>query len=345
MTDLSTQEGPQAAPRAAHAVSAATVRHWEPDELPEWFKKKRDSGRSLIVNRWVPRIMVGIPICVLLFIVAYPTVQMAYYSVHDINMVSLFKGDYSLVGFANFERVLSSDRFHGSVLHLIQYLFFGAVLQVIVGTALALILHHVVRNNIARVLVLVALVMPMMLPPSIAGILWRFLFNPSNGAINQALLETGIISRHIEWFEIGTSLWTITIADIWQWTSLPFLIVFSGRLGLPPSIYEAARVDGASPFLTLRRITLPMLKEVIAIAFIIRFMDAYKFVDKVYVMTSGGPAQSSELPAYIAYQRGVREFEIGEAAAYAWIIFICAMLLIMLFLRYLKRVLRAQAIA
>ena len=64
----------------------------------------------------------------------------------------------------------------------------------------------------------------------------------------------------------------ITIADIWEWTSLPFLIVFSGRLGLPPSIYEAARVDGASPFLTLRRITLPMLKEVIAIAFIIRFM-------------------------------------------------------------------------
>ena len=91
--------------------------------------------------------MVGVPIAVLLFIVAYPTVQMAYYAFHDINMVSLFKGDYGLIGFTNFERVLTSDRFHGSVLHLIQYLFFGAVLQVVIGTALALILHHCVRNN------------------------------------------------------------------------------------------------------------------------------------------------------------------------------------------------------
>ena len=166
--------------------------------------------------------MVGLPIAVLLFIVAYPTVQMAYYAFHDINMVSLFKGDYELVGFTNFERVLTSDRFHGSVINLIQYLFFGAVLQVIIGTALALILHHCVRNNAARLVILVILVMPMMLPPSIVGVLWRFLFNPSNGAINQALLDIGLIKAHIEWFQIGISLWTITIADIWEWTSLPF---------------------------------------------------------------------------------------------------------------------------
>ena len=104
----------------AYTVSAATIRHWQDDELPEWFKKKRGSARSLIVNRWVPRVMVGLPIAVLLFIVAYPTVQMAYYAFHDINMVSLFKGDYELVGFTNFERVLTSDRFHGSVINLIR---------------------------------------------------------------------------------------------------------------------------------------------------------------------------------------------------------------------------------
>ena len=95
----------------------------------------------------------------------------------------------------------------------------------------------------------------------------------------------------------------------------------------------------------LRRITLPMLKEIIAIAFILRFMDAYKFVDKVYVMTAGGPAQSSELPVFIAFQKGIREFEVGEAAAYAWIIFVVAAVLITLFLQYLKRVLKAQAFA
>ena len=95
----------------------------------------------------------------------------------------------------------------------------------------------------------------------------------------------------------------------------------------------------------LTRITLPMLKEVIAIAFIIRFMDAYKYVDKIYVMTSGGPAESSELPVYIAYQRGIRDFQVGEAAGYAIMIFVVAAVLITLFLKYLKKVLKAQAIA
>ncbi len=114
---------------------------------------------------------------------------------------------------------------------------------------------------------------------------------------------------------------------------------------MPQSVYEAGRVDGDSAWLVLRRITLPMLKELIAIAFIIRFMDAYKFVDKIYVMTSGGPAQSSELPVFIAYQRGIREFQIGEAAAYAWIIFIVAAILVTLFLKYMKKVLKAQSLA
>ena len=83
----------------------------------------------------------------------------------------------------------------------------------------------------------------------------------------------------------------------------------------------------------------------IAIAFILRFTDAFKFVDLVYVMTSGGPAQSSELPTYIAFQRGIREFAIGEAAAYAIIIFAISAIIVTLFLKYMKRVMKAQGLA
>ena len=311
---------------------------------PDWFLKKKTRGH-LIVARWVPIALVGLPVLVLFAIVVYPTVWMFYHAFHDTNMMRLFQENWSFVGWANFGTVLSSDRFWGSVEHLIVYLTFGAVLQVALGTLLALILYELVKKDWLRVVLLIAMVLPMMLPPSIVGVLWKFLLTPSNGAINQALLNLGLISEHVEWFNAGVSLWTIVIADVWNWTALPLLIVYSGRVSLPPSVYEAARVDGASGWLVLRRITLPMLKEVIAIAFIVRFMDAFKFVDLVYVMTSGGPAQSSELPAYIAFQRGIREFEIGEAAAYAIVIFIISALLITLFLRYLKKVLKAQGIA
>ncbi|MCG8361311.1 MAG: sugar ABC transporter permease [Kiloniellales bacterium] len=311
---------------------------------PDWFLKKKTRGH-LIVARWVPIALVGLPVLVLFAIVVYPTVWMFYHAFHDTNMMRLFQENWSFVGWANFGTVLSSDRFWGSVEHLIVYLTFGAVLQVALGTLLALTLYELVKKDWLRVVLLIAMVLPMMLPPSIVGVLWKFLLTPSNGAINQALLNLGLIREHVEWFNAGVSLWTIVIADVWNWTALPLLIVYSGRVSLPPSVYEAARVDGASGWLVLRRITLPMLKEVIAIAFIVRFMDAFKFVDLVYVMTSGGPAQSSELPAYIAFQRGIREFEIGEAAAYAIVIFIISALLITLFLRYLKKVLKAQGIA
>ena len=328
----------------ADAVAPGGIRRGDPKSYPEWFKTKK-ARSNLIVARWVPIALVGLPVLVLFAIVVYPTVWMFYHAVHDTNMMRLFQGNWSYVGFANFGTVLDSDRFWDSVQHMGIYLTFGACLQVALGTVLALILYELVKSNFWRTLILILLVIPMMLPPSIVGTLWKFLLTPSNGAINQALLNIGLIDSHIEWFNAGVSLWSIVIADVWNWTALPLLIVYSGRVSLPPAVYEAAKVDGASAWKVLSRITLPMLKEVIAIAFIVRFMDAFKFVDLVYVMTSGGPAQSSELPAYIAFQRGLREFAIGEAAAYAIIIFAISAILITLFLKYLKRVLKAQGIA
>ena len=316
----------------------------DPTTYPDWFRVK-GTARPLIVARWVPLALVGVPVAVLLAIVIYPTIWMFYHSLRDTNIQGLFMGSHEYVGFRNYATVLGSERFQDSLVHLAQYLTFGACLQVLIGTVLALTLYEVVKSNLWRTVILILLVLPMMLPPSIVGTLWRFLLTPSNGAVNQALLNLGLIQSHIEWFNAGISLWSIIIADCWNWVALPLLIVYSGRVSLPPAVYEAARVDGASQWKVLRRITLPMLKEVIAIAFILRFTDAFKFVDLVYIMTSGGPAQSSELPTYIAFQRGIREFAIGEAAAYAIVIFAISAIIITLFLKYMKRVMKAQGFA
>ena len=291
--------------------------------------------------------MIGLPVLILIAIVIYPTIWMGYHAFQNTNMMKLFYQDWEYIGWQNFATVLSDDRMWDSVGRLIQYLVFGACLEVLLGTILALTLYELVKSQLARVVILIVLVLPMMLPPSIVATLWKFLLQAYNGAVNHLLIKIGILGpmERIEWLDAGLSLWSLTMVDVWQWTALPLLIVYSGRVSLPPAIYEAAKVDGASQFMVLRRLTLPLLKEIIAIAFIIRFMDAYKFVDKVYVMTSGGPAQSSELPVFIAFQKGIREVEIGEAAAYAWIIFAVAMVLITLFLKYLKKVLKAQAFA
>lgn len=313
---------------------------------PDWFKQKR-TDKNLIVNPVIPWLMIGLPVLILIAIVIYPTIWMGYHAFQNTNMMKLFYQDWEYIGWQNFATVLSDERMWDSVGRLIQYLVFGACLEVLLGTILALTLYELVKSQLARVVILIVLVLPMMLPPSIVATLWKFLLQAYNGAVNHLLIKIGILGpmERIEWLDAGLSLWSLTMVDVWQWTALPLLIVYSGRVSLPPAIYEAAKVDGASQFMVLRRLTLPLLKEIIAIAFIIRFMDAYKFVDKVYVMTSGGPAQSSELPVFIAFQKGIREVEIGEAAAYAWIIFAVAMVLITLFLKYLKKVLKAQAFA
>lgn len=314
--------------------------------VPEWFKRRK-RRRNLLVGPLAPAAMVGLPILILIAIVVYPTIWMAYHAFQDTNMMSLFSRNWSYIGWQNFATALTDDRFLDSVWRLIRYLLFGACLQVVVGTVLALILHELIKNALLRNTILILLILPMMLPPSIVGVLWKFLLQANNGGINHLLIFLGLLdpSQRVEWLDAKLSLWSITLTDVWQWTALPLLIVYSGRVSLPPAVYEAARVDGATGWLVLRRITLPMLKEIIAIAFIIRFMDAYKFVDHVYVMTAGGPAQSSELPVFIAFQKGVREFQVGEAAAQAWLIFAVAAVIITLFLKYLKRVLKAQAFA
>ncbi|XWN30236.1 MAG: sugar ABC transporter permease [Devosia sp.] len=337
-------EATQTEAATATGAPPSQIVRGDPSTYPAWFTTGKRQ-RPLIVARWVPLALVGLPVLTLLAIVIYPTIWMFYHSLRDTNITGLFRGTHEYIGFANYATVINSERFQDSLVHLVQYLTFGAVLQVIVGAALALILYEFVKSNLWRTIILILLVLPMMLPPSIVGVLWRFLLTPSNGAVNQALLDLGLISAHIEWFNAGISLWSIIIADTWNWTALPLLIVYSGRVSLPPAVYEAARVDGASKWKVIRRITLPMLKEVIAIAFILRFTDAFKFVDLVYVMTSGGPAQSSELPTYIAFQRGIREFAIGEAAAYAIIIFAISAVIVILFLNYMKRVMKAQGLA
>ncbi len=326
------------------ATSGRAIVRGDPSSYPDWFKPGT-GAHQLIVSPWVPLLLVGIPVFTLVLIVVYPTIWMWYHSFRDTNMMGLFNGDHAFIGLENYRAVLADTRFQNSLWHLATYLTFGAVLQVLIATVLALTLYEYITSNAWRTAILVLLVIPMMLPPSIVGVLWRFLLTPSNGAVNNALLQLGLIHKHIEWFNAGVSLWSIILADVWNWTALPLLIIYSGRVSLPPAVYEAARVDGASRWKVMRRITLPMLKEVIAIALILRFTDAFKFVDLVYVMTSGGPAESSELPAYIAFQKGIREFQVGVAAAYSIIIFAMAAVIVTLFLKYMKRVMKTQGIA
>jgi len=304
-------------------------------------KKEKVPKEELIIfarNRHTPFLLVVPALATLICIVAYPMFWSLYYSVHQYNPIA---GAAKFVGVANFQALFTSARFGHAVVHLVYYLFVGVAVQMILAVVVALLLYELIKNRRIRLILLTVFIIPMMIPPSVVGNIWKFILIPMGGVMNTIVVNV-FHKPPIEWFSSKLALTSVMIADIWQWTSLPLMIIFSGRVSLPESVYEASRVDGSTPWMTLTRITLPMLQELIAIAFMLRFMDCYKNIDKLIIMTSGGPGEASELPSFLGYLVGVRHFNIGEATSMVWVIALVAVGVLTLFIKFMKKVLAAQ---
>jgi len=223
------------------------------------------------------------------------------------------------VGLGNYQWLFAQPRFWNAVVNFLYYGVVGTVLEVTLGIALALALYNYVDNGRIRLALLVLFVMPMMFASVVVAGIWQFMFTPGGGVVNGLLQFVGI--GPVDW--LGSrwmGLTSILIADVWQWTGFPMIIIYSGRAAINDSMYEAARIDGASAWMTFRRITFPQLQNLIIIAIILRFLGLYKLFDKLFVMTRGGPGTATELPTYLAYVLGLRQFQIGRGATLTWIL-------------------------
>lgn len=240
-------------------------------------------------------------------------------------------------GVENYGWLFTSPRFWHSAINFVYYGGVGVLLQVTLGTLLALALYNYVEDRSIRIGLLTLFTVPMMYAPLVAGRMWQLLLLPGGGVVNGILGLLGLPQP--QWLlSRWLGLTAIMIADTWQWVGLPLLVVYGGRASIPDSLYEAARVDGASRWMMFRRITLPQLRNLIVIAAILRFMDAYKFFDKLFIMTRGGPGTQTELPTFFAYVVGFQNFNIGRAAALTWVLGLGSILIMLLFWRYMKTV-------
>jgi multiple sugar transport system permease protein len=161
------------------------------------------------------------------------------------------------------------------------------------------------------------------------------MFTPHMGVINALLTKIGL--PRINWFGTNLSLYSVMIADFWEWTPLPLVIVYAGRAAIPERIFEAARIDGIPTWRITGFITLPLLRNLIILAFLLRVMDSYKFFDTLFIMTYGGPGTASELPGFLIFQLGLRDFDTGRAAALTWVVGMGAVVIMQLIWTYLKK--------
>ncbi|WP_368911653.1 carbohydrate ABC transporter permease [Taklimakanibacter deserti] len=271
----------------------------------------------------------ALPLVLLLGIfVLYPLGFSFYLSLTNYKLTSR---NLSFFGFEQYNRVLTDGDFTDSLKITLTFVVAAVVIELVLGLALALALQ---RQRIARNVTRALLFTPMFIAPVAVGLVFRFLLNQQLGLIPNAIAKLGI---HIDFFSPNYALASMVLIDVWQWTPFMVLLFLSALESLPKAPFEAARVDGASAWLTFRTLTLPMLMPVIGIATVIRVLEASKLFEYVFVITNGGPGGSTESLQFIMYQTGVRFFRLAEASAMAFVFLAVLALPIIWMLRQVRK--------
>lgn len=271
------------------------------------------------------------PLAVLLgAVVAYPLGYSLWLSLTDFHI--LRQAEVRFVGLRQYLGLPANAAYMDALRNTFLFVTLAVAVETALGLGLALALH---RQRWARNLTRAFLLTPMFVTPIAVGLMFRFLLNQQLGPIPLALERMGIA---IDFFGPGLALLSMVGIDVWQWTPFMLLLMLAGLESLPPEPFEAARVDGAGAWFTFTRVTLPLLRPVIAVAVLIRALDAFKVFEYVFAITRGGPGTATETLQYQVYRTGFQFFRLGEAAAMAFVL--VAVVLIIVVLLYRRLVLR-----
>jgi len=239
------------------------------------------------------------------------------------------------IGFRNYADILRDPEFWNSTWRIVIYVFSAVGIEMVLGLAIALLIASQDSWLVKAFRRLVLL--PFMLAPAVVGLVWLWILNPELGILNYLLTASGIIKENLAWTgNVSTAMPTVIFIDVWQWTPFVILFFMAGISSLPVEPYDAARVDGATRWQVIRHITLPLLKYVILLVLLIRMMTAFKFIDKIFVLTHGGPAGVTEVLGFYTYRVGFMHFNMGYASALCYVMFIIVMALSILMIRLLQ---------
>ncbi|TMV60801.1 sugar ABC transporter permease, partial [Thioclava sp. BHET1] len=227
-------------------------------------------------------------LAVMVIVIGWPFVQTVHYSFTDARLAGI-GGSY--VGLKNYERVLGASAFWRSFRLTAEFALVSVTLELMLGVAAALLLN---QNFIGRNILRGLMILPWALPTVVNGTLWRLIYNPEYGALNAALSQLGLIDAYRSWLgEPGSALIALIVADAWKNFPLVALIALAALQSVPRDIRAAAMVDGASAWARFRYVFLPYLIGPLTVAIVLRLIEAFKVFDIIWIMTRGGPANST----------------------------------------------------
>jgi multiple sugar transport system permease protein len=307
---------PMARP-ALRTLAVAT--HVRPGELSE---------RALGVLMLAPMVLV------LLLVIAYPLVDALWLSLHRVNLAHPEHGQ-PFIGLSNYAYAFRQSAFWYSLWRTLYFTVTSVGLELALGLLFALLLNERFRGNLVARL---AMLFPWTLLTVTNGVLWAWVLNPTYGVANALLLALGVLQAPRAW--LSDTFWTmhvIILADAWKTVPTMTLLLLAGLQPIAPELYEAAEVDGATRWQQFSRITLPLLRPVMLVAVALRTIGAFRVFDVIYILTgNGGPADSTKVLAFYAYDQAFRYLFFGYGAAISWLITAFMLVWIVIYLRLLR---------
>lgn len=239
-----------------------------------------------------------------------------------------------LVGFKNFQYLMRDPVMWHSLGLTLIFTGLALLFEMLVGLGLALILSRRIKGVIFwRSLILI----PMVVSPLVVGLIWLQMLNPDFGVVVWFLRKLGLFIRSGPTIERSTALLTCVFVDVWHWTPFVTLILTGGLLALPREPFEAAMIDGASRWQMFRKITLPLLKPILLVAFLLRTVDAFRIFDEIWVLTGGGPGDASRVIGIFAYRMSFFRWNLGYGSAIALFLLYLSILLCTVFYNLLRK--------
>ncbi|MBV1855959.1 carbohydrate ABC transporter permease [Catellatospora tritici] len=259
----------------------------------------------------------------------YPAARGIWYSVTDYTMLNT----PSYVGAENYAKLMADDQFWNSLLVTAWYVVLNIGSQTLLALGIATLMHRLTRSVALRAMLL----LPWLVPNVTVGLLWMWLLDTNLGFVNHLLDTFGL--GPVGFFTDETwAMPSVAAVNTWAYTGYTALLLYAGMLQIPQYLYESAAIDGAAEWRMFRRITLPLLRPVLALVLVVSLIGSFQIFDTIAVTTKGGPVAATRVIYYFIYQQAFKFFHLSYAAAAA----VCLALILGVLTAIQMRLLRAS---
>ena len=271
-------------------------------------------------------------VLVMLAIIGYPLLETLRLSV---SQVQLGQSNQPFIGLANYSAAMSDRIFPTALRNTIVWTALSVIAILVVGVAAALLVNEPLRG---RALIRSLILVPWVVPAIVVAVVWKWLYNPDFGIINDALIRPGLVSSHANWLsDPRTALYWVVLVNVWKNFPFAMLMALAGLQSVPQQLYEAARVDGANAWERFINVTLPHLRPVILVMALLLTIWNMNTFTYIYVLTGGGPVRQTEVLGVYIYNTAFQGFHFGIASAAAVIVFLITGALTLVYVRVLGR--------